>query len=337
MAGQPDKVCDQVADAIVDAYVRQDPKARVDVSVMGSHGMMMIGGEVTSTADLDLGALACKVYADIGYPDDVEVFVNIEGQSDEMRDANGPSDTVIVNGYATRETREMLPRPVVFAHHMARRIDDLRVTNPEFSWLKPDGKVQLMMDGSRVKAVTLLASHQVSIDPKEVRSALLERVVMPIVGDEGAQIFINPIGPFTVGGFRADSGANGRRRDVDAYGGLIPFGSVGLSGKDPLKAERAGACMARYVARWIVGQELASSAMVQLVYTMGRDEPIHVRVVGTGEKSRGAKMDLTAAARQEFDFRPEAIVERLGLARPLYQSTATYGHFGRSGFPWEGE
>ncbi len=337
-AGNPDKVCDQIADAIVDEYLRRDQEARVDVSVLGSHGMFMIGGEVNSTADFDVGALAKQVYSQIGYQDDVEMFVNIDDQSEEMkRTGKGASDTVVVNGYATRETRERLPRPVVFAHNLARRIDDLRTTDPSFSWIRPDGKVQLVMDRDRVSAVTLLVSHHLSIEEKSVRTSLLDKVITPILGEEGIQIFINPIGPFTIVGFRADSGASGRKSAADTYGGLIPHGDHSLSGKDPMKAERCGAYMSRFVARYLVDQELCTSALVNVVYTMGRAEPIHIHAVGTPAKSRGSKVDLTNLIKDKFDFRPEAIVERLGLRKPLYRATALYGHFGRDGFPWEAQ
>ncbi len=336
MVGQPDKVCDQIADAIVDEYLRRDPNARLDLQVFGSRGMLMIGGEVESNADFDVGALAKKVYQEIGYPDDVEVFANLAALSEEMQQVkSGVMDTVVVNGYATNETRERLPRAVVFAHTLARRFDDLRKTDPAFSWMKPDGKVQIGMRGDRVEVVTVLVGHQISVNERDVRTALLERVIIPFVGEAGIQIYINPIGPFTVCGFRADSGASGRKCSVDTYGGLIPHGDKSLSGKDPLRAERAGAYLARLAACHLVQQELATAALVNVVYTMGRPEPIHVSAVGLSEKSRGAKMDLTAVVKKEFDFRPEAIVQRLNLRRPIYQQTAFYGCFGREGLPWE--
>jgi S-adenosylmethionine synthetase len=177
----------------------------------------------------------------------------------------------------------------------------------------------------------------------DVQTALLERVLIPIVGEEGVQLIINPIGSFTQAGFRADSGASGRKVCIDTYGGLIPHGDSSLSGKDPHKANRAGACMARYAARYIVEQGLARAALVNVVYSMGRAEPIHVQATAMGEtrptgssgQTQGAKLDITGLIRRLFDFRPEAIVERLGLLQPLYRATATYGHFGRSGFPWE--
>ena len=334
--GQPDKVCDQIADALVDEYIRRDPEAHVDVNVMGSHGMMMIGGEVTSTADLDVGLIAKKVYADIGYTDEIEVFANIEEQSPEIKRAShGAQDTVIVNGYATNETRERMPRGLVFAHNIARRIDDLRKMDPAFSWLRPDGKVQIMTEKDHVVGVTILASHHLNIKDQEVRNALLERVVVPILG-EGIQIFINPIGSFTDVCFRSDSGVSGHKVHVDTYGGLIPHGDGVMIGKDPMRVERAGAYMARLAAKYLVDQDLVQSAMVQVVYTLGRVEPIHLHVVGMGEKSRGSKIDFTNLIKQQFDFRPEAIVERLALRKPMYQAAAVYGSFGREGFPWEG-
>jgi S-adenosylmethionine synthetase len=336
LAGQPDKVCDQIADALVDEYLRRDPNASVDLHVMGSHGMMMIGGEVRSKADFDISELARRVYQSIGYTDDIEVFTNIDDPSSEMSSAApfSPSDTAVVHGYATVETRERLPRALVYAHDMARRLDNLRKTDAAFGWLQPDGKVQVMMWKNEVKAVTILASHAKDVELKIVQGALLDRVIVPIVG-EGVQIFINPIGPFTIHGFSADSGASGRKLAVDTYGAIIPHGDHALSGKDPMKAERAGAYMARYTARWIVEQELAQSAMVTIAYTMGKSEPLLVKAQGTTEKSRGSRMDLSQVLKREFDFRPEAIVERLELKQPIYQQTAVYGHFGRTGFPWE--
>ena len=334
--GQPDKVCDQIADALVDEYLRRDPQAHIDLDVMGSHGMLMIGGEASSKADFDLAELARRVYHEIGYTDEIEVFVNIERQSKEMEGSRGASDTVIVHGYATAETREMLPRPLVFAHALTRRIDNLRRNDPSFAWLRPDGKVQLVLERDRVRTVTVLASHDASVNTRDVQTIILDRIVTPVVGEEGAQIFINPIGSFTTFGFQADSGASGRKQATDTYGALIPHGDNHLSGKDPHKAERAGAYMARYVARQLVSQGFATSAFVTLVYTLGRAEPVHVEAKGTGgTEGTGVAKDLTEVAKKQFDFRPDAIVERFSLARPIYQSTAVYGHFGRAEFPWE--
>lgn len=335
LQGQPDKVCDQIADAIVDEYLRQDLEARVDVNVMGSHGMIMIGGEVNSTADFDVGAVARKVYAEIGYTDEIEVFTNIEEQSSEMkRTLHGVQDTVVINGYATNETRERLPRGLVFAHNLARRMDDLRKTDPAFSWLRPDGKIQLITEKDQVVGVTILASHHLNIKDQEVKNAILERVVVPILG-EGIQIFINPIGSFTDVCFRSDSGVSGHKVHVDTYGGLIPHGDGVMMGKDPMRVERSAAYLSRMAAKYLVDEDLVQSAMVQVVYTLGRSEPIHLHVVGMGEKTRGSKMDFTNLIKQQFDFRADAIVERLDLRKPIYQSLASYGSFGRVGVSWE--
>ncbi|OGL66753.1 hypothetical protein A2856_03235 [Candidatus Uhrbacteria bacterium RIFCSPHIGHO2_01_FULL_63_20] len=332
-AGQPDKVCDQVADALVDEFVRRDPASSVDLSVLGSHGMLMVAGEVDSRADFDLASLAKKAYAEAGYADEVEVFVNVEKPSDEMKGApRGATDTRVVRGYATRETREMLPRPVVYAHAMTRRLDELRRLDPLFGWLKSDGKAQVVMDGDRVHAVTVLASHGAGISPREVKRALIERVIVPVMGEEPPAIHVNPLGAFVTDGFHADSGMSGRHAESDAYGALVPFGTA-LSGRDPYK--RAGAYLARHAARSIVAQGLAQAVTVTVAYTMGRAEPILVEVRGVLEKSRGAKLDLTEVTRREYDFRPEAAVERLSLARPLYRAASLYGQFGRGGFPWE--
>ncbi|TAK03908.1 hypothetical protein EPO34_01990 [Patescibacteria group bacterium] len=335
-AGNPDKVCDQVAEAIVDECLRRDPKASVDLCVMGSHGMMMVAGELDSAADFDLSALAKKTYAEIGYTDEIEVFVNVEKPSDEMRKApRGASDLVVVRGYATRETRERLPRAVVYAHELSRRLDDLRRLDPAFSWLRPDGKVQVTLDGARVAGVTVLASHARNMAPRDVQGALIERLIVPVFGVEPPQMSVNPIGPFTAHGFRADSGMSGRKAASDTYGGLVPGFDTPMAGKDPYKASRCGAYLARTCARSFVDQGLCDAATVTVAYALGRAEPVAIEVRGVGEKAQGAKMDLTAAAKRAFDFRPEAIVERLSLERPMYRDLSVYGAFGRPGTPWE--
>lgn len=334
-AGHPDKVCDQIADAIVDEYLRRDPEARVNVSVLGSRGMLVVGGEVRSKADFDVAALAKQTYADIGYADEPEVFANVDVADEPARGPRLPVDACVVNGYATRETREMLPRAFVFANNMARRLDDLRRANPEFSWLLPDGKVQVIAERERVVCVTVQAAHAPNIAPNDVRTAILERVVSPTVGEEGVQLYINPLGAFVNAGFAAASGMSGRKTAADTYGGLIPHGDSALSGKDPGRAERAGLYLARLAARWLVEQGLASSALVTAAYSPGRAEPAHLEASGVSEKSRGSKMDYTNLVRAQFDFRPDAIVERLGLLKPTYRAAAAYGHFGRPGFAWE--
>ncbi|HLD17805.1 MAG TPA: methionine adenosyltransferase domain-containing protein [Patescibacteria group bacterium] len=335
MAGQPDKTCDRIADAIVDEYLRRDPDSRVDLKVMGCHGMIMIGGEVRSTVDLDLSVLAKRAYVALGYTDEAEVFVNVEQPSEERQSVHGAADLIVVNGYATRETREFLPLPLVYAHAFARRLDDVRHADPTFHWMGPDGKVQVVMEGKKMTDVTVLVQHAGDISPQDAQARILERIVEPVTGTDGVKILVNPAGSFIVGGFQAVAGASGNKCHVDFYGGLIPHGDHTLSGKDPSKAERSGAYMARFVAKQLVAQGLADTVLITAAYTLGRPDPLMLTARGTGPKSRGVFMDFTNLVKQQYDFRPEAVVERLNLKRPLYEATAAYGHFGREGFPWE--
>ncbi|MEI6510754.1 MAG: methionine adenosyltransferase domain-containing protein [Candidatus Uhrbacteria bacterium] len=336
-SGHSDKTCDQIADAILDEFLRRDSHARVNVSVFGSHGMVMIGGEVASHADFDVASLVKGVYASIGHADDVEVFANIHVTVPEKLAPRVQSDSVVVNGYATKETREMLPRAFVYANNLARRLDDVRNADPNFSWLLPNGKVQVMMERDRVAAVTIQTAHVENILPRDVQVAILDRVIAPIVGNDHPQILVNPLGAFTASGFSQTSGMSGNKLGSDTYGGLIPHGDSAISGKDPSRPERCGAYLARLAARSLVVQGLATSAMVTVVYVPGRAEPAHLEVNGVSDKSRGSKMDFTNLIKQQFDFRPDAIVERLDLLKPIYQRTAAYGHFGRAGFPWEAD
>lgn len=327
--GHPDKVCDAIADAIVDEYLRRDPESRVDLSVMGSHGMLTIGGSVASEADFDAGELAKRVYKEIGYGDEIEPFVNLD-ICPKKEQGHGSNGTVFMNGYATRETREMLPAPLVLANTLARRIDEMRKSVPGFGWIRPDGKVQLLMEGPTIKGVTVLLQHEETVDHNTLQQMMLEKVVKLTLGPiDNAFVSINPIGCFSEGGLGHDTGASNRKIDADTYGGLIPFGSGGLSGKDPSRTERAAAYMARYVAKTLVKEGVADNVLVRLAYSLGRAEPVVV------EARDGVGRDLTDLIKPRFDFKTEAIVERLNLRRPIYRSTATYGHFGKDGLPWE--
>lgn len=329
--GHPDKVCDQIADALVDEYLRRDPQSRIDLSVMGSHGMLTIGGQVCSDADFDAGDLAKNVYREIGYTDDIEPFVNLDVQPHgASHNTQGSDGTVIVSGYATRETREMLPQPLVLCNALARRLDEMRKNVPGFTWMRPDGKVMLVMDGAQVKAVTVLLQHEESMDHMTLQQVILERVVEMTVGPlSGAEVNVNPIGCFSQGGLGFDTGASNRKVVSDTYGGLVPFGTGGLSGKDPGRAERAGAYMARYAAKSLVKQGVADNVYIRAAYSLGKAEPVML------EAKAGDGRDVTDVVKSQFDFRPAAIVERLNLRRPMYRATSNYGHFGKEGLPWE--
>lgn len=328
--GHPDKVCDQIADAIVDEYLRRDPESRIGITVMGSHGMLMIGGEVVSEADFDIGELAKQVYKEIGYTDDIEPFVNVETVDRGGVFTKGARGTVFVNGYATRETREFLPRPVVLANALARRLDELRKNNPSFSWIRPDGKIQLVTDKGSVKCLTVLLQHDDRIEHTALQQKIYDSVIVPILGElNGANISVNPIGCFANGGLGYDTGASNRKIASDTYGGLIPFGSGILSGKDPGRTERCGAYMARFVAKQLVKEGLAKNCLVRLAYSLGIPEPVYIEV------RSGDGKDMTALAKSRYNFETKAIVERLDLRKPIYRRTATYGHFGKEGLPWE--
>jgi len=333
LAGHPDKVCDQIVEALLDEYLRRDPKSRVSLKACGSHGMLMVGGTVDSKADFDASAIVKQVYADVGYTDDLEPFINIERPSEDLARqivGGGAQGTCAVYGYATKETREMLPRAFVYTSALARRIDDLRKHDPAFAFLLPDGKVQLTMDGERMVAVTLLIQHTTDIDRTQMQSAVLSQVVEPILGSlEGVQVFVNASGGFSTGGFMASAGASGRKVLADTYGGLLPHGGVAFAGRDPLRPSRAGTYMTRYVAKQLVARGVAGNVLVHATYAIGKSEPVCLEV------KTGAGEDVSKLVKQEFDFRPEAIVERLDLQKPMYQNLSAYGQFGREEVPWE--
>jgi len=332
-SGHPDKVCDQMSDAILDAYLAADPESRVAIETFGSHGLLVIGGEVTSHVTVDAEAIARQLYRDIGYEDPLRVVTNIASQSPDIAqgvDTGGAGDQGIMYGYATDETPEYLPRSVVLSHRLSSGLENLRRTDPRFNWLRPDGKTQVTIRDGRVATVLVSCQHDPQIPQTEIRSALITHLIQPIIGDlEGVEILVNPTGSFTLGGFEADAGLTGRKLMVDTYGGLIPHGGGAFSGKDPTKVDRSAAYMSRFVAKNLVANGHARLCLVSVAYAIGRAEPVMVEAVDENGTS------LRLLVEKHFDFRPRAIIERLGLRRPIYQATAAYGHFGKEGLPWE--
>jgi S-adenosylmethionine synthetase len=333
LAGHPDKVCHQIVESVVDEYLRRDALTRMDVQALGSNGMVMLGGVVDSRADFDAAALGKSVYLAAGYTDQIEVFVNLDKPTEDHARTmvrGGAQGTAIVHGYATKETREMLPRAVVYANVIARRIDELRKSDQRFSWLRPDGKVQIATDGDRVRAVTVIVEHDPSIELSIVQSQIVAEAISPSLPSvDDVIMLVNSGGSFTQGGFGANAGVSGRKVLADSYGGLLPHGGMGLAGKDPLKPGRAGTYMARYAAKMLVSEGLASNVLITAMYSLGIAEPLVISArSGNGD-------DLTDVVKKRFDFRPEAIVECLGLRRPIYAGCAMYGMFGRPGLPWE--
>lgn len=331
-SGHPDKVCDQISDAILDECLRQDPKSRVAVETFGSHGLLVIGGEVTTNAVFDAEAIARSVYRAIGYTDELRVITNIIRQSPDIAqgvDTGGAGDQGIMYGYATDETPEFLPKGVVLAHALTRGLERLR-TEYVVPWLKPDGKAQVTMEGNRVRTILVSAQHDADVSHAEVERTLIDKLIHLLVGDlDAIEVLVNPTGAFMVGGFAADTGLTGRKLMVDTYGGILPHGGGCFSGKDPTKVDRSAAYMARFVAKNLVANHFAKRSLVSVAYAIGKADPLMVHAID--EEGR----DIGEVVRKNFDFRPVAIIEKLCLREPRYQQTAVYGHFGRSEFPWE--
>lgn len=331
-SGHPDKVCDQISDAILDACLAQDPKSRVAVESFGAHGLLVIGGEVTSDAIINATAIAEQVYRDIGYNEKLEIIERIVQQSPDIAmgvDQDGAGDQGIMYGYATDETPEYLPRGIVLVHQLTRGLENLRRSG-KLPWLRPDGKAQVTMDNGRVRTVLVSTQHDEDTTHGEIRDALIEELIRPIIGDIAkVEILVNPTGRFVRGGFEADTGLTGRKLMVDTYGGIWPHGGGAFSGKDATKVDRSAAYMARYAAKNLVANGFAKEALVSVSYAIGKADPLMVSAVD--EKGN----DLSDIVRNRFDFRPKAIIQKLDLRRPIYQQTATYGHFGKAGLPWE--
>ena len=331
-SGHPDKVCDQVSDAILDECLRQDPKSRVAIETFGSHGMLVIGGEVTTAARVDYAAIARKIYEDVGYQDHLQIITNVVEQSSDIAqgvDTGGAGDQGIMYGYATNETEEYMPRSIVLAHMLTRGLENLRISC-EIEWLFPDGKSQITMEKGRVRAVLVSAQHASSVGQEEIRETLTEKLITPAIGDiSDIEILVNPTGSFIQGGFEADTGLTGRKLMVDTYGGLIQHGGGCFSGKDPTKVDRSAAYMARFAAKNLVANGYGVQCLVSVAYAIGRAEPLMLYA------ENETRENISEVLERHFDFRPNAIIERLGLRCPLFRKTAVYGHFGRNEFPWE--
>jgi S-adenosylmethionine synthetase len=331
-AGHPDKVCDQISDAVLDACLTQDPKARVAVESFGSHGTLMLGGEVKTSAKIDAEAIARQVYKDIGYSDDLKVLNTIQAQSPDIAqgvDTGGAGDQGIMYGFATDETPEFLPLGVVLAHSLARRLAKLRIDNT-LPWLRPDGKTQVTIDAGKVITALTSTQHAEEVSQEEIRAALIQHLFTPVLGDvSNIEILVNPTGKFVLGGFTADAGLTGRKIMVDTYGGLMPHGGGAFSGKDATKVDRSAAYMCRFAAKNLVANGHAKKALVSVAYAIGRIEPVMI------EAFDDEGTNLTEIVTKNFDFRPRAIIERLGLTKPVFRDTAAYGHFGVAGRSWE--
>lgn len=354
-AGHPDKFCDQVADAILDAHLRLDLNARVAVEVFATAGKIVVSGEVSSKAEVDCSRIVADTIDRIGYAmgdlcedpyDQMELEIRIHDQSPDISAAVGAAnlgagDQGIVVGYATNETDEYLPLPVVLAHRICKRLDELK---PQTPWLGADGKAQVTVAYEddvpvAVTAVVVSLQHDAEIDHKNIRRFIGKEVLGKVLPrellKEDTSILINPSGKFVLGGPAADTGLTGRKLAVDQYGPVAHIGGGALSGKDPTKADRSGAYAARWVAKNIVAAGMAKRCEVQIAYAIGRSEPVSIMVdsFGTGVIPDGR---IEVAVKAVFDLTPAGIIRELRLNRPIYSQLACYGHFGRADeFPWE--
>ena len=354
--GHPDKIADQISDAILDACLEQDPYSRVAAETLTATGLVVIAGEITTKAYVDFQTLVRGVVASIGYDNALygfdsntcAVISTINRQSGDIAqgvDTGGAGDQGMMFGYATNETPELMPAAISLAHKLTRRLTEVRKSG-KLSYLRPDGKSQVTIEydeagkPARIDAVVISTQHAESVSNDELRADILKHVIQAVLPaqwlDENTKYHINPTGRFVIGGPMGDSGLTGRKIIVDTYGGAGRHGGGAFSGKDPTKVDRSAAYMARYIAKNIVAAGLAERCEVQLAYAIGVAEPVSVRVetFGTGKLGSG---ELTALVRKNFALTPKGIIESLKLRRPIYQQTAAYGHFGRSeaDFTWE--
>jgi S-adenosylmethionine synthetase len=358
--GHPDKLCDHVSDAVLDAILTQDPKARVACETLAKTGMVVLAGEITTTARIDYPTLVRKTVADIGYVSSemgfdahtCAILTAVEQQSPDisqgvsegegMHKEQGAGDQGLMFGFAVNETPELMPAPIAYAHQLARTLTQVRKSK-KVDFLRPDGKTQVTLEYEngkpvRIDAVVVSTQHSESVKHKALKEAVMELVIKKTLPakllDNKTKYHVNPTGRFVVGGPMGDCGLTGRKIIVDTYGGMGRHGGGAFSGKDPSKVDRSACYYARYVAKNVVAAGLADKCEVQIAYAIGVAKPVgvHVNTFGTG-KVEDEKLEKYIL--EKFDMRPKALIDELKLLRPIYLPTAGYGHFGRKEFPWE--
>ena len=354
--GHPDKIADQISDAVLDEVMRQDPKGRVACETLVTTGLVVVSGEITTTAHIDYDELIRKTVEQVGYDNALygfdsttcAVMCTIKRQSPDIAmgvDTGGAGDQGLMFGYACSETEELMPMPIQLAHRLTQRLSEVRKSK-KVDFLRPDGKSQVTVeyrDGKpvRVDCVVISTQHSDTVPNEDLRNAIMEHVIKPIIPahmlDAKTKFHINPTGRFVIGGPMGDAGLTGRKIIVDTYGGYSRHGGGAFSGKDPSKVDRSACYMARYIAKNVVAAGLASRAEVQLAYAIGVAEPVSV-MVDTFGTATIPEEKITALVRENFRLTPKAIIETLDLRKPIYKATAAYGHFGRKGdggFTWE--
>lgn len=367
--GHPDKICDRISDSILDAIMAQDPNGRVACETCCTTGMVLVMGEISTTANIDIPSIARKAICDIGYdsadkgfdgntcaiitsldkqsPDiamGVDASFELKGGEEDKYNLNGAGDQGMMFGYACDETPELMPMPISLAHKLALKLTEER-ENGELAYLRADGKTQVTVEYDddrvvRIDAIVVSSQHSADVELETIRKDIIEKVIKPTIDpsliDENTKIYVNPTGRFVTGGPQGDSGLTGRKIIVDTYGGYSRHGGGAFSGKDPTKVDRSAAYMCRYIAKNIVAAGLAKKCELQLAYAIGVAKPVSVMVdtFGTGVHSDA---ELAKAVQNVFDLRPAAIIDELDLRRPIYTATSAYGHMGRTDvdLPWE--
>ena len=361
--GHPDKLCDQVSDAVLDACLADDPESHVACETFATTGMVLIGGEITTNTYVDIQTLARDVVREIGYdnPDygidyeSMAILNTIHAQSPDINQGvvghglkeyegqQGAGDQGMMFGFACTETEELMPAPISYAHKLLLKATELR-KGKRLAWLRPDAKSQVTLEYEghkplRADAIVVSHQHDPDVPYATLKEAVIEEIIKPVLGPSGlldanTKFYINPTGRFVIGGPMGDTGLTGRKIIVDTYGGMGRHGGGAFSGKDPSKVDRSAAYMARYVAKNIVAAGLAERCEVELAYAIGVPFPVSV-MVDTFETGKESEAKIIAAVRAVFDLSPGGIIKTLDLKRPIYKQTAAYGHFGRAGFSWE--
>ena len=357
--GHPDKVCDQISDAILDEFLKQDPESRVAVETLTTTGIVVIAGEVTSRAKFDVQDVVRKTLREIGYDDpqygfdadSCSALVSLHSQSPDISQGisstenkeQGAGDQGLMFGYATNETEEMMPMPIMIAHKLTKQLSEVRKSKV-LPWVRPDGKSQVTVeyeDGKpkKLETIVIATQHSPEINNEQIKKEIIEKVVKPVCGkywNDKIKVHVNPTGRFVIGGPPGDAGLTGRKIIVDTYGGMGRHGGGAFSGKDPSKVDRSACYMCRYIAKNIVAAGLAERCEVQVAYAIGVAEPVSL-MVSTFDTSKIPEEQIENLVRKHFDMRPAAIISQLQLKRPIYRKTASYGHFGRNEpeFSWE--
>nr|AGS54344.1 S-adenosylmethionine synthetase [uncultured bacterium contig00201] len=361
--GHPDKLCDQVSDAILDACIKDDPQSRVACETFAASSMVLVGGEITTSTFVDFPHIVRQVTEEIGYTDtaygldcnSMAVLSMVHNQSpdisqgvsgtglEQFKGQQGAGDQGMMFGFACNETKELMPTPIMLAHELLLKAAKLR-KEKTIKWLRPDSKSQVTVEYEgykpiRIDAVVISHQHDPDVTHKEIEAAVIEKIIKPVLDptgmlDKNTKYYINPTGRFVVGGPFGDTGLTGRKIIVDTYGGMGRHGGGAFSGKDPTKVDRSAAYAARYVAKNIVAAGLADRCEIELAYAIGVPFPVSI-MVDTFGTAKVAEEQIEKAVGKVFDLTPAGIIKTLDLRRPIYLKTASYGHFGRSEFPWE--